>query len=182
MGGVGTAVPIAAAITAGIYGPGILKKATGMNDVWSKGLIRGPESFLGSAAGHIGGKVLNTIIDPVGRLGDAIADSVVCSELLRQGRIPKSDRIKCIVFRDKYISNEMFAAYREWAEPHVMAMRRGGWRNWIRLPFAHAFVGYMLAIHGKRCPSFMENTVWDYAWRRCENIARLQGVGEKAVA
>jgi hypothetical protein len=165
------------AITAGIYGPGLLKKATGMNDVWSKGLIRGPESFLGSAAGHIGGRVLSTIIDPVGRLGDAIADSVVCSELLRQGRISKLDRTKCIVFRDKYISDIMFAAYREWAEPHVMAMRRGGWRNWIRLPFAHAFVSYMVKMHhttriGWTKPTRLEKAVWNYAWKRCEKIAQ----------
>jgi hypothetical protein len=40
----------------------------------------------------------------------------------------------------------------------------------------------MLAIHGKRRPSFMEKTVWNYAWCRCENIARLQASGEKAVA
>jgi hypothetical protein len=65
----------------------------------------------------------------------------------------------------------MFDAYLEWAEPHVTAMRKGGWRNTIRLPFAHLFVDYMISVQDKREPSIMQKLVWKYAWRRCEAIS-----------
>jgi hypothetical protein len=169
---VGVAGPAIAAAYVGTYGPGLLKKATGMNDVWSKGLIRGPESFLGSAAKHIGGETVGRIIDPVGFIGDKIADSVVCSELLRQGRITERERVKCVVFRARHINHDMFSAYLEWAKPHVTAMRKGGWRNIIRLPFAHAFVGFMLAMQTGKKPTRFQKAVWKYAWYRCSKIAQ----------
>jgi hypothetical protein len=169
---VGVAGPAIAAAYVGTYGPGLLKKATGMNDVWSKGLIRGPESFLGSAATHVAGETVGRIIDPVGFIGDKIADSVICSELVRQNRISERDRTKCVVFRFRNIPDDLFVSYLEWAKPHVTAMRKGGWRNTIRLPFAHAFVGFMLAMQTGKKTTLFQKVVWKWAWYRCSKIAQ----------
>ena len=126
------------------------------------------------------GQVLNNI------LGDELSSfldvSVICSELLRQGEITKRDRTACVVFRFRYIPDDMFMAYLEWAEPIVRLMRNNRAANFFLVPFAMHFVGYMLAVQAKVEPTITERLVWKYAWWRCEKIARLAGQSVKEVA
>lgn len=137
---------------------------------------------IGTAVGAVVGGIIGAAV------GFAEDVSVVCSELLRQGRITENDRKKCVVYRFRHISDDMFDAYLEWAGPHVKAMQRGGWRNWVRLPFAHAFVRYMIKMHhvtrlNWTKPTRFERLVWAHAWRRCEEIARKRALNElKGVA
>ncbi len=127
---------------------------------------------IGTAVGAVVGGIIGAA---VGFVEDV---SVICSELLRQGRITEHDRKTCVIFRFRHIPDDMFDAYLEWAGPHVKAMQRGGWRNWIRLPFAHAFVRYMIATQLKIEPTRFERLVWAHAWRRCEEIARKRALDE----
>ncbi|MFZ3043873.1 MAG: hypothetical protein WA058_02060 [Minisyncoccia bacterium] len=165
--GLGT---IGLAGAAGYAGGYIASKLLGANEDITQALELGGAGIgIGFALAGPPGALIGGLIGGAASLFD---DSVVCSELLRQGRITPRDRTKCVVFRFRHIPDEMFDAYLEWAAPHVREMRNGGWRNAIRLPFAHAFVGYMIAIQERRYPSFFERTVWNFAWRRCEKIAR----------
>ena len=111
-----------------------------------------------------------------------IADSVICSELVRQGKITERDRTACVVFRFRYIPDDMFMAYLEWAEPIVRLMRNNRAANFFLVPVAMHFVGYMLAVQAKVEPTITERLVWKYAWWRCERIARLAGQSVKEVA
>jgi hypothetical protein len=51
-------------------------------------------------------------------------------------------------------------------------MKKGGITNMLLLPFAHAFVRYMIAIQLEIKPTFTERMVWKWAWWRCGLIAR----------
>jgi hypothetical protein len=103
---------------------------------------------------------------------NSIFDTVVCTELLRQGKISPRDKQSCVVFRFRHIPDDMFMAYLEWAEPIVRLMRTNKAANFFLLPFAMLFVEYMLSIQAKIVPSFMERMVWKYAWSRCRKIAQ----------
>ena len=134
----------------------------------------GAGAGVGMAVGGPIGAVIGGAIGGIVGLGVGLVEdaSVICSELLRQGRISAHDRERCVIFRFRFIPDDIFAAYLEWAEPIVKVMRRGGIGNRLLLPFAHAFIGYMLAIQAKRIPSFAERMVWKYAWGRCTKIVR----------
>ena len=125
----------------------------------------------------MGGPVGIVLGGLIGLGAGEIFDSVVCSELLRQGRISKRDREWCVVFKHRYIDDRMFAAYLDWASPHVSAMRGGGWRNSVRLPFALAFVNYMMKVAKHKEPSWFEKAVYAHCWRQCEKIADYVPVG-----
>jgi hypothetical protein len=137
---------------------------------------------MGVAGGAAAGAAIGSIVPGIGTAIGAVVGgvvgfaqdlSVICSELHRQGEISERERQVCVAFRFRHIPNDMFMAYLEWAEPIVKVMRKGGICNRILLPFAHAFIGYMLAVQAKRVPSFAERMVWKYAWWRCEKIAQL---------
>jgi hypothetical protein len=186
------ATPYLAPVGAGILGGKLLGPTL---DKILPGGGKAGKAIGGAAGGAATGAAIGSIIPGVGTavggvVGGIIGGgieliedaSVVCSELLRQGRITERQRTTCVVFRFRHIPDDMFSAYLEWAKPHVEAMRKGGWRNMVRLPFARAFVGYMIAVQEKRKPSFSERMVWKYAWNRCEIIARREALGVKAVA
>lgn len=159
---------------------GAKEKSIAGNIAKGAGLGAGIGSVVPGVGTLIGGAVGAVVGGVVGLAEDV---SVICSELLRQGRITRQDRTKCVVFRFRHIPNDMFLAYLEWAEPHVEAMKRGGWRNAIRLPFAYAFVRYMISIHDRKLPTLSQRIVWKYAWWRCSMIARKHstlGVSEVA--
>ena len=171
-----TAGPSALGTTAVGVGAGFaakyLAEKAGANQEWSNvagGAVSG--AYIGSQIGSIGGPVGMVIGAVVGLVAGEIFDSVICSELLRQNEISKWDREWCVVFKHRYIDGRMFAAYLEWASPHVSAMRRGGWRNSVRLPFAHAFVNYMIKTAKQQKPTWFEKAVYAYCWKQCEKIA-----------
>ncbi len=131
--------------------------------------------YVGAESGSVGGPVGAVIGGVIGLAVGLASDSVICSELLRQARISQRDRTKCVLFRFRCIPDDLFHAYEEWAAPHVAEMRKGGWRNRIRLPFAHAFTNYMLALYNGTEPTLFQRAVWRYAWWRCSMIARRGG-------
>lgn len=147
----------------------IASKALGANEDISQALKLGGAGIgIGLRVGGPVGAVIGGLIGIGASLFD---DSVVCSELYRQGRITYRQRAICVIYRIEHIDDRMFAGYIEWAGPHVSAMRQGGWRNSVRLPFAHAFVNYMIKKARNRKPSWFERMVFAYAWSRCEKIA-----------
>ena len=149
---------------------GAKEKSIAGNIAKGAGVGAGVGSVVPGIGTGVGAVVGGVIGGAVGLIEDV---SVICSELQRQGEITEKQRTACVYFRFRHIPNDMFMAYLEWAEPIVKVMRKGGIGNRILLPFAHAFIGYMLAVQEKRAPSFMERMVWKYAWWRCEKIAQL---------
>lgn len=148
----------------------------------------------GAAGGALAGAAVGSVVPGVGTaigavvggiiggVSSLIEDSVICSELVRQKRISERERTACVVFRFRYIPDDMFMAYLEWAEPIVRLMRNNRAANFFLVPFAMHFVGYMLAVQAKVEPTITERLVWKYAWWRCEKIARLAGQSVKEVA
>jgi len=148
----------------------------------------------GAAGGALAGAAVGSVVPGVGTaigavvggiiggVSSLIEDSVICSELVRQKRISERERTACVVFRFRYIPDDMFMAYLEWAEPIVCLMRNNRAANFFLVPFAMHFVGYMLAVQAKVEPTITERLVWKYAWWRCEKIARLAGQSVKEVA
>jgi hypothetical protein len=145
----------------------------------------------GAAGGALAGAAMGSIVPGVGTLAGAVIGgivggvsemSVICSELLRQKRITERDRTKCVLFRFRHIPNDMYYAYLEWAAPIVALMRRGGVANALLLPFAHAFVDYMIAIYDRKLPTFTQRMVWKYSWWRCSIIAQRHEQFVKEVA
>ncbi len=141
------------------------------------GALAGAAATSWSGPGAIVGAVVGGIVGLV-----SSGDSVVCGELLRQGRITERQRTACIVYRFRYIPDDMFMAYLEWAAPIVALMRKGGVANFLLLPFAIRFVNYMIAKQMGIAPTFAERMVWKWAWYRCERIARKQGAMVMEVA
>jgi len=160
----------------------LASKAFGANEDISQGLqLGGAGAALGGylAAGtSIGGPVGALIGAGVGVAVSLFDDSVVCGELLRQKLLSRSDYRACMVFRQKHIDDVMFVSYLEWADPHVRAMRKGGFGNLVRLPFAKAFVGYMVKIARGKTPSWFEKAVYGYAWGACERAVATWGTQE----
>jgi len=143
-------------------------------DVTEAAAYAGAGFMIGGPVGAVVGGIIGGI--------KGIADSVICSELVRQGEITERDRTACVIFRFRYIPDDMFMAYLEWAEPIVRLMRNNRAANFFLVPFAMHFVGYMLAVQAKVEPTITERLVWKYAWWRCEKIARLAGQSVKEVA
>jgi hypothetical protein len=131
----------------------------------------------GAAGGALAGAAMGSVVPGVGTAIGAVVGgvvgavgemSVICSELVRQGWITEKDRTKCVIYRFNNIPDDLFMAYLEWAEPIVKIMRREGIGNYLLLPFAKAFVGYMIF----RDPTFFQRMVWKFAWWRCTKIAK----------
>jgi len=140
-------------------------------------------ALIGSQVGSVGGPVGAAVGAIVGGVvGWASEASVICSELVRQKRISERERTACVIFRFRYIPDDMFMAYLEWAEPIVRLMRNNRAANFFLVPFAMHFVGYMLAVQAKVEPTITERLVWKYAWWRCSEIARRTEQFVKEVA
>jgi len=115
--------PVAAAV-AYTYGPDMLRKA-GMNEYWSKGLVRGGISALGAKADKES-KLLGWVVDPVGHLADSISkatDTIICTELNRQGLITERMRRYGMMF-GRQVGEEVYQGYLIAATPVVERMRR----------------------------------------------------------
>ena len=143
-------------------------------DVTEAAAYAGAGFMIGGPVGAVVGGIIGGI--------KGIADSVICSELVRQGEITERDRTACVIFRFRYIPDDMFMAYLEWAEPIVRLMRNNRAANFFLVPFAMHFVGYMLAVQAKVEPTITERLVWKYAWWRCSEIARRTEQFVKEVA
>jgi len=190
-GGLAAIAPFAGPAAAGLVGGKLLGNT--LDKVLPGGGKTGA-AVGGAAGGALAGAAVGSVVPVVGTaigaivggviggIGSLIEDSVICSELLRQGEITERDRTACVVFRFRYIPDDMFMAYLEWAEPIVRLMRNNRAANFFLVPFAMHFVGYMLAVQAKVEPTITERLVWKYAWWRCEKIARLAGQSVKEVA
>ena len=150
----------------------MISKALGTHEKTTTDIV---ETAGYAGAGFLVAGPVGAVVGGVMGAVKGIADTVICTELSRQGKLSERDRTKCVLFRFHHINNDMFCAYLEWATPIVAVMKRGGVLNAMLLPFAKAFVGYMIAIQDKRYPSFVERTVWNWAWWRCSRIAHKHG-------
>jgi hypothetical protein len=150
-----------------------------------------PDTGAAYAAGTVGGAVAGAIAGAaatswsgpgaivgaiVGGIVGAVSSSVICSELLRQGIITEQDRQYAYIFRQKYISDEMFEAYLIWAVPYVEIMQRGGKGNEEVRPRMEAFVSYMIKMGRKHLiePTEYEKEVYNSIWDECLIIAAIQ--------
>jgi hypothetical protein len=113
---------------------------------------------------------------------NSIFDTVICTELRRQGEITDREKTLCTVFRFRHIPTDMFVAYLEWAAPIVALMKKGGVANMLLLPFCKAFVAYMVAVQTGKKPTFAQRIVWKWAWFRCTQIAHKHNAMAMEVA
>jgi len=125
-----------------------------------------PEDALGGAAGYLIGNALlpgiggplgslvseilpvGDIFDTVGSLfGGLFGGSVVCTELLRQGKMSKYLYTTDIIYARDHMSAETLNGYRYWGIPLVRLMRRSELVSNIAAWFAVARAHYVVSLY-----------------------------------
>jgi hypothetical protein len=176
LSGVGTAA-------AGAYVGGMLGHALGgkISDILGTH-EKTTRDVAGVAGAALAGAAIGSVIPVIGTVAGALIGgavglisnaSVICSELLRQGHITERDRKWAVLFKDKYISSEMFQAYLIWAAPYVEIMQRGGTGNDMLHARMMAFVSYMInKAKGLEVTDY-EAEVYNEIWAECLEIASV---------
>lgn len=132
----GMIIPAAVAIAAGYVGH---RLGTQWGDERTGNFVGGAAS--GAAMGFmmIGGAVGALIGGAIGAVGGAISNaSVICTELTRQGYIPKRIAKLDNIYRHRFIDYQTFATYRKLATPIVKLMQKSKIVTQIVRPFGVA--------------------------------------------
>lgn len=91
---------------------------------------------VGTAVGAVVGGIIGGV--------SAVAESVICTELSRQGYIPKEILDHEHTYRLKHIDHAAYTGYRKLADPIIPLMRKSKIVTWLILPFGKG-VAYEMA-------------------------------------
>lgn len=106
------------------------------------------------AGGPMGAMVSNILpVDSIvsgvgGFLKNIVGGSVICSELLAQGKMPKNLYILDVAYAELCIDYDVLEGYRLWAVPAVRSMRKSSVVTNLVAPFAISRAHYISALCG----------------------------------
>jgi len=138
--GIGAALAPLAAGAVGKFGTEALGANQELSNV-AGGAAAG--AVIGSQIGSVGGPPGALIGAVVGFVGGEVADTIICTELNRQGYMPKEMLELEHDFKEQHISPQVYAGYIKIASPIVRLMRK----SWLFTQLVRAFAmpwGYQM--------------------------------------
>lgn len=148
------------------------KAVQGVNTILDHG-IQGTGRIIDRGIQSAGQKVNNAAqtlgrlpTSPVSTVNKIIGtNTVICTELHRQGRVGDKELRLARVFRSKYLPSEhLYTGYLIWATPVVKWMRSSKVFNRVAMPFAMALVHQWGNVVMRRPGTLLQRAVYRLAW------------------